>query len=283
MAIIKQSQSPLGVYYESPLKVRRSPAINMLLMLFVSSIRDEDAGDEYPIFNNMWDGSFASQLSALKTVIALHQASRVCIIGVKRSGAYNNASGASYETGIEMAVPDGWLDSDGDLSYWCRLEEWEPGGNPGASPANSLTIYDLMEWFENSTEEFGMPTQVVVEMLDDCGSMTAGVIRSPVSPWSTMTGVTLSSGLPAIPQPPGTEEFYYNIIQEEGDADGFEACEEFYDYLESSEVGINTIGRFTNYRLRNFGTPGGQVLDRVGSPDWAGYASTIINANVPFN
>lgn len=280
MVISKTGKSPLGVYYKSPLGVRsRSSKINLLVMIFCSSIREENLGNTYPVYNNIWDGNFATNLSSLRTVIAEHEASRVCLIGIKRENAYNEVSSASYTTGIDMCYPDSWINSDNDMPNWIHTEEWTASGDCGGPLGNSITEYDLMDWFENSVAKFGMPTQVRIGCANDSGSMLYDVRQRRVSPWAIYPTVNLTNGLPPVPGG-GGEDNYYNLIQEDGDISGFQACVDFYEYLESPEVGINALPRNEGYFCRVADTPDGLIIDGA-EAGWMGFFSGSISAYVP--
>ena len=281
MVISRAGRSPLGVYHRSPLGIRsRRKGIHTLLMVFCSSQREENGGNTYPVFSNVYDGTFGTDLTALETQMATHKATRVCLIGVKRSGAYNDVSSENYATGLDMCYPDEWSASDYDLPEWLHTEEWDCGGDPGKAPANSLTHYDLEEWFYNCVEKWGMPLQVGVEMMNDTGTYIDGEIASPLSPWACIANANLSGPLPPIPGP-GQEDQYNTIIQQLGNEASFEACEEFYDYLENSEIGKDTIGRFAGYATKVLPTPTGFYVDRQLGWSWPGWAANAILFNVP--
>lgn len=255
-----------------PAPRRREREIYLLVMVLCSSVREEDAGDTYPVYNNIYDGSWTTDLAGLETTLANHEKSRVCLIGVKRENAHNRASGSTYTTGIDMCYPDDW-----DIPSWLRTEEWEVAGDCGLTPTTDLTLEDLRRWYRHAVARFGTPKHVAVESCNDCGSVLYDEHQQLVSPFALYSDVDMVDGIPE----PVSETNYYSIIQHPEHPTNYQAVEDFYDYVED-DLGIGTLPRHAGFQCRAFDTPDGHCVDKAGTGhSWLGEVSDFITAYVP--
>ena len=274
-------RTPLGVCYRSPLGVLTRPGIHTLVMVFCSSQKEEEAGDTYPFYDNMEDGVWTDDLALLVASIASHQPSRVCLIGVKRSGAINDVSTSNYTTGLDKCVPASWLLPVGsDEPDWIRFEEWEPGGAPGTVPTNPLTEALLTQWYDNSVSKWGKPEQVVIGMTNDSGSMARDMQLGRVSPWTCYSGVTIAAdGLPPVPIPWGDTEWYYQFIEPVGGI-YFAVADAFNTTLAAD--GITTRVISAGYCSNQGDAMGGeQDINGFGEVGWPAEANSAIVSYVP--
>ena len=141
------SGSPLNGNYRTPLGAKAivKPAPQgAIVMVFASTTRAENEDDTYPYI-----GTWETQLENVEKAGAFRESNAIILIGIKRGGAYNDFSGSSYETGLDMLKPIGDEETP-EYSFPSYVDTVELTIEPNidAGPiTTTITLAQLQEWY----------------------------------------------------------------------------------------------------------------------------------------
>jgi len=257
------------VIVERKIRRKHTKRLDLLNMVFASSVRTEDGADLLPVYNDV-HGDWDSDLADLEDEIENNESARCILIAVKRENAHNHESGNPYTTGADKCYPDAW-----EIPGWLHVIEWTVQGDCGETMTTSLTEELLREWYQAGVRKWGKPRAFALECAYDSGIVIDDVRSRELSSFAMYGDVNMTAGDPVHQGP--FEDFYYTWLDEDEDAANFAQLENFYDWVDDKGITVHPrIGTAPSLRVDTAGG-GGLNVDPPDNTPWPSVLTNLIN------